>query len=88
MIGIGELVLLILAFLFAGGAISRLAKWAFFRRASGTKQALWALADWIKKRSEAPALDSADMDTPRVSAKNTDTAPSRTEARGNEEPPS
>ena len=63
MIGIGELVLLLLAFLFAGGAISRLAKWAFFRRASGTKQALWALADWIKKRSEAPALDSADMDT-------------------------
>ncbi len=88
MIGIGELALLILAFLFAGGAVSRLAKWAFFRRASGTKQALWALADWIKKRSEATALDSADMDTPRVSAKNTDTAPSRTEARGNEEPPS
>ena len=88
MIGIGELVLLILAFLFAGGAVSRLAKWAFFRRASGTKQALWALADWIKKRSEAHALASADMDTPTVSTKNTDTAPARTEARGNEEPPS
>ena len=87
MIGIGELVLLILAFLFAGGAISRLAKWAFFRRASGAKQVLWVLADWIKKRSEAHVLDSADMDTPSVSAKNTDTAPSRTEARGNEEPP-
>ena len=88
MIGIGELVLLILAFLFAGGAVSRLARWAFFRRASGTKQVLWALADWIKKRSEAHALDSADVDTPRVSAKNTDTAPARTEARGNEESPS
>ena len=88
MIGIGELVLLILAFLFAGGAVSRLAKWAFFRRASGTKQALWALADWIKKRSEAHALASADMDTPTVSTTNTDTAPARTEARGNEEPPS
>ncbi len=87
MIGIGELVLLILAFLFAGGAISRLATWAFFRRASGAKQVLWVLANWIKKRSEAHALDSADMDTPSVSAKNTDTAPSRTEARGNEEPP-
>ncbi len=86
MIGIGELVLLILAFLFAGGAISRLARWAFFRRASGAKQVLWVLADWIKKRSEA-ALDSADMDTQSVSAKNPDTAPSPTEARGNEEPP-
>ena len=41
MIGIGELVLLILAFLFAGGAISRLARWAFFRRASGAKQGGW-----------------------------------------------
>lgn len=87
MIGIGELVLLILAFFFAGGAISRLAKWAFFRRASGAKQVLWVLADWIKKRSEAHALDSADMYTPSVSAKNTDAAPSRTEARCNEEPP-
>ncbi len=88
MIGIGELALLILAFLFAGGAISRLARWAFFRRASGTKQVPWALADWIKKRSEAQALDSADMDTPSVSAKSTDAAPSRTEVGGNEEPPS
>ena len=87
MIGIGELALLILAFLFAGGAVSRLAKWAFFRRASGAKQVLWALAEWIKKRSEAHALDSGDMDTQSVSAKNPDTAPSRTEARGNEEPP-
>ena len=87
MIGIGELVLLILAFLFAGGAISRLARWAFFRRTSGAKQALWALADWIKKRSEAQALDSGDMDTPSVFAANTDTAPSRTEARENGEPP-
>ncbi len=87
MLGIGELVLLILVFLFAGGAISRLARWAFLRRASGAKQVLWVLADWIKKRSEAHALDSADMDTPSVSAKNIDTAPSRTEVRGNEEPP-
>ncbi len=87
MIGIGELVLLILAFLFAAGAISRLARWAFFRRASGAKQVLWVLADWIKKRSEAHALDSADMDTQSVSAKNPDTAPSRPEAGGNEEPP-
>lgn len=85
MIGIGELVLLILAFLFAGGAISRVARWAFFRRASGVKQVLWALADWIKKRSEAQALGSADMDRPSVSAKNTDTSRSRTEAGGNEE---
>ena len=87
MIGIGELALLILAFLFAGGAISRLARWAFFRRASGAKQVLWALADWIKKQGEAQALDSADRDTQSLSAKNTDTARSRTEAGGNEEPP-
>ncbi len=55
MLGIGEVVLLILAFLFAGGAVSRLAKWAFFRRASGAKQALWVLTDLIKSRSASDA---------------------------------
>ena len=52
MIGIGELALLLLAFLFAGGAISGLAKWAFFRRTSGAKQVLWVLTDWLTGRDE------------------------------------
>lgn len=60
MIGIGELALLLLAFLFAGGAISRLAKWAFFRRASGTKQILWAAADWIQGRRNGQADSARD----------------------------
>ena len=64
MIGIGELVLLLLAFLFAGGAISRLAKWAFFRRASGTKQVLWALADWIQGRKNEQADSARDHTSP------------------------
>jgi len=61
MLGIGELVLLILVFLFAGGAISRLARWAFLRRASGAKQVLWVLADWIKPGTHITAMGS---DTP------------------------
>ena len=54
MIGVGELLLLLVAFLFAGGLAPRLAKWIFFRRATGTKQVLWSLASWLQGRGERP----------------------------------
>ena len=86
MLGIGELVLLFLVFLFTGGAISRLARWALLRRAPGSKQLLWALTDWIKARWAA-ADPSAAIDAPSVSRKSTGASPSPSEARENEETP-
>jgi hypothetical protein len=53
MLGIGELALLVLVLLFAGGAVSRLARWALFRRAPGAKRALSVLLDWIEDRRSA-----------------------------------
>ena len=53
MLGIGELVLLFLVLLFTGGALSRLARWALFRRAPGAKQVLSVLLDWIEERRSA-----------------------------------
>ena len=70
MLGIGELVLLFLVFLFTGGALSRLARWALLRRAPGSKQLLWALTDWIKAQWAA-ADPSAAIDAPSVSQKST-----------------
>ena len=86
MLGIGELVLLFLVFLFTGGALSRLARWALLRRAPGSKQLLWALTDWIKARWAA-ADPSAAIDAPSVSQKSTGASPSPSEARENEETP-
>jgi len=53
MLGIGELVLLFLLLLFTGGALSRLARWAFFRRVPGAKQVFSVLLDWIEERRSA-----------------------------------
>ncbi len=62
MLGIGELVLLVLVFLFAGGALSRLARWALLRRAPGAKQVLPVLAEWIKSRGIGETVASAKVE--------------------------
>ncbi len=57
MLGIGEIVLLLLVILFAGGAISGLARWALLRRAPGAKHVLSALLDWAEGRGPAEGED-------------------------------
>ena len=80
MLGIGELVLLFLVFLFTGGALSRLAGWAFFRRAPGARQILSVLLDRVKGRRSAYPLASAVINILSGSPKSIDESPSRTEA--------
>jgi len=87
MLGIGELVLLLLVFLFTGGVLSRLARWALLRRAPGSKQVLWALTNWIKARMAADPSASVTIDPSSVSPENTGASPSPSEARENEETP-
>ena len=87
MLGIGELVLLLLVFLFTGGALSRLARWALLRRAPGSKQVLWALTDWIKARSATDPSASAAIDPSSVSQRNTGASPSPSADGKNEETP-
>ncbi len=87
MLGIGEIVLLLLVFLFTGGVLSRLARWALLRRAPGSKQVLWALTNWIKARMAADPSASATIDPSSVSQENTGASSSPSEARENEETP-
>jgi len=87
MLSIGELVLLLLVFLFTGGALSRLARWVLLRRTSGSKQVLWALTDWMKGRRATDPSASAAVETPSVSQKDNGGPPSPSEARADEETP-
>lgn len=63
MIGVGELLLLLLAFVFAGGAVSKIAQWAFFRKTTGAKQILWALASWFQGRGSGAQSGGSERDT-------------------------
>lgn len=61
MIGVGEILLLVVAFLFAGGVAPKLVRWLVLRKAGGSKQLLWELASWLR---ESPDRSSSGVDTP------------------------
>ena len=73
MIGVGEILLLLVAFLFAGGVASKLAKWIFFRRATGSKQLLWAVTSWLQGRGERPPPVGSEREGPAPRAEDPDT---------------
>ncbi len=72
MIGIAEILLLLVAFLFVGGLAPRLAKWVFLRRATGTKQLLWEAASWLQGRGGRARPEGSEPEDPSPRAEDSD----------------